>query len=53
MYLDSEDSFYTRYYVDVSKQQKPVKQKEIITNKLVTTMVIIAIVKVAVLMLWI
>jgi hypothetical protein len=31
----------------------PVKQKEIITTKLVITMVIIAIVKIAVLLLWI
>ena len=32
---------------------KTQQQKEIITNKLVTTMVIIAIVKIAVLILWI
>lgn len=47
--------------VPIKKQQlkqdlqpkQPKKDKEIITNKLVITMVIIAIVKVAVLMLWI
>jgi hypothetical protein len=35
------------------KIQQPNQRKEIITNKLVITMVIIAIVKIAVLMLWI
>jgi len=35
------------------RQRQPEQQKEIITTKLVITMVIIAIVKIAVLMLWI
>ena len=39
------------FHISIKKEQK--QQKEIITTKLVITMVIIAIVKIAVLILWI
>ena len=41
------------FYRQRQPEQQPKQQKEIITNKLVITMVIIATVKIAVLMLWI
>lgn len=54
-YLDTDDPFYSINH-DHNNEAKPKqqpRQKEIITTKLVVTMVIIAIVKVAVLILWI
>jgi hypothetical protein len=44
---------FQRIPITIEKQKQQLKEKEIITSKLVITMVIIAIVKIAVLMLWI
>jgi hypothetical protein len=54
-YIDSEDSFYTRYDVDAHKPiiQKPTKKKDdsIITKKILVIMAVVAICKVAILFL--
>ncbi len=58
IYLDSEDPFYSEKVesnrVEPSKPTIPKKKDDsIITTKLVILMVVIAIVKIAVLVLWI
>jgi hypothetical protein len=59
-YIDSEDSFYTHYDVDVSKQQKPVnqtvpKQKDysVITRKILVLFTVVVIIKISILLFWI